>query len=333
MKIIVVGALGLIGSSVVRRLFRGGHVILSVDNATPSNFEEPWRAIAAEKRYQAVTNFSEALYVLEPGSDRLRFSDLAKKFSPDVVINCGGDSLASEFKNPALMADETMTRLNQVLLNSCLTVGARYLYVSSSMVYGDFTEEPVLESAPRNPLDPYGALKLGCESLVGAVAHQFEDFDYAILRPSAVYGALDSNKRVLVKMLHDVDEGRELYFRDIQEKLDFTPVSLLAELINRVAESPNRIREAFNVSNGRAHSMKEVFDAFQEVLVGVDLDVTENAVDRNDVARPKRGTLSMARYSEVFGEFASVEIAEGIEQLFFDSQENGLFLGRLAREN
>lgn len=322
------GAFGLIGSAVVEAASRHGHKIISVDIGSPE-VAEPWKARATTIRTEMVKKFSLSTFVFDPGQDPLRFAEIVESFSPSAIVNCGGNSLASEFSTPKSILEETMTNLNQVLIERCLSAQARYIYVSSSMVYGNFEEVPVRESSSKNPIDPYGALKLGCEHLIRAFGHQHEFFDFAILRPSAVYGALDSNSRALVKMLHSIDDQGALFVRNPTEELDFTPVASLAEMIVRVLEHTGRIRATYNASNGQAASMAEVVNAFRQLLSDIEFSVHAGQETEKDIVRPTRGTLSMELFSADFGEIKREEILEGLRGLIDDSRRFKLLCGRL----
>lgn len=328
MRTIVVGAFGLIGSAVVEAASQHGHSVISIDIGPP-DFAEPWKARATALRTDMVEKISSNTYVFDPGKDQIRFAGIVESFSPTAIVNCGGNSLASEFSTPESILEETMTRLNQVLLERCLYAQARYIYISSSMVYGNFAEVPLQESSTKNPIDPYGALKLGCEHLIRAFAHQHEFFDFAILRPAAVYGALDSNSRALVKMLHTIDEEGVLFVRTLAEELDFTPVASLAEMIVRVLGHPGKIRSTYNTSNGNAASMAEVVGAFRQLLSTIEIPVHVGEEIENDILRPKRGTLSMDLFRSDFGSVSSVEILGGLRALIDDSRNHDLLEGRL----
>lgn len=306
-----------------------GHTVASIDIGSQSEFEEPWRRRAAALRTEIVEKASTNTYLFDPGKDADRFAEIVSQLEPTVILNCGGNSLASEFSNSQSILEETMTRLNQVLLERCFASHVRYVYVSSSMVYGNFAEIPIQESSPKDPIDPYGALKFGCELLIRAFAHQNESLDYAILRPSAVYGALDSNRRVLVKMLHSIDEGEALFVRDEEERLDFTPVYSVAKMIVKVLEHPGVIRETYNVSNGQAASMAEVVEALRQIFADVVISLASGAKAEEDIRRPRRGTLSMAPFERDFGPTKRVEILDGLRRLVDDSRKHHLLSGRL----
>src|SRR5262249_49377536 len=114
---------------------------------------------------------------------------------PEIIVHMAAMPLAA-------LAIEHTEEAFQSILNSTQNIlevmrdmkkPARLVYVSSSMVYGDFlTPEVDEETHPKNPKDIYGAFKLAGEIIVAAYAKNY-GIDYVMCRPSAVYGPTDTN--------------------------------------------------------------------------------------------------------------------------------------------
>lgn len=321
MKVVVVGALGLIGSSTVKCLASLGHEVVAIDSQVGSVWTHGWKKKAESLRLSLIEYHAEETHRFDPGVNQESLVRLLDRFSPHAIINVGGNSLASEFAARSSLVHETMTKLNHVLAVTAEQRSVRYVYISSSMVYGDFVTDPQPEDARLHPKDPYGALKAGCEYVVNAVGSQNPDFDFAILRPSAVYGHLDTNERVLVKVLHQLAEGEPVYIRDIKERLDFTYVDDLASMICRVSVDEGAIRDTFNVTNGQASTLEDALAAFQRIL---GMTISLAGAEPQDVSRPKRGSLSMSKFDARFGPHPMRSIDAGIASLVEDSQKEGL---------
>ena len=71
----------------------------------------------------------------------------------------------------------------------------RFVYFSSSMVYGDFKKNKAYETDETNPKEIYGTMKLAGEVATKGLCN-FYGIPYTIIRPSAVYGPTDMNQRV-----------------------------------------------------------------------------------------------------------------------------------------
>lgn len=91
----------------------------------------------------------------------------------------------------------------------------RVFYTSSSMVYGDFPTDdednfvPASEDDPSRPLGIYGSMKLSGEHMTRAYSERF-DMPNTIIRPSAVYGPTDCNRRVTEIFLTNALKGKPL---------------------------------------------------------------------------------------------------------------------------
>ena len=321
-RVVVIGAFGLIGSSLVQYLAGEACTVLSIDLPERRSYREGWKRKAAAFREFRVRQESDAVHLLDVAKDFATASKLLESFRPDVIVNCGGNSLASDFSSLPDILDETVSSLNEALLVCSVSLGCRYVFLSSSMVYGDLSNTPLQEDAPKKPIDPYGALKLGCEHLIRAFAYQHLSLDYAILRPSAVYGALDSNERILLRLLHAFDEDNPIVLRDQNEVLDFTPVKHLAEKIARAVMATGPIRTSFNVSNGQGYSIAQAVAMFEKILGPVPVDT--QSVPEDDIKRPRRGALSNDKHHRVFGSIAAVPLERGLQQLVAESRELGL---------
>ena len=100
----------------------------------------------------------------------------------------------------------------------------RFIYTSSSMVYGDFQFYSANEEHPKNPKDIYGGTKLAGEILTQSFSRRF-GIEYTIIRPSAVYGPTDVNRRVSGIFIENARRGEELVLHGGGgAKLDFTYV-------------------------------------------------------------------------------------------------------------
>jgi len=161
MKFLVTGGHGLIGHNVVARLQKREEDVVVVDNHTNYGIIPQ-----AEMNYL----LGERLKKLQPHKeylDDIANTELIEHIvgaeKPNTIIHCASFPRQKVVNaNPAWGADVMMRGLIN-LLESAKSHGVeRFVYISSSMVYGDF-EDQVLEDDPCNPQGQYGIMKLaGC---------------------------------------------------------------------------------------------------------------------------------------------------------------------------
>ena len=125
----------------------------------------------------------------------------------------------------------------------------RFVYLSSSMVYGDFKKNKVSEIDKLNPKEIYGTMKLAGEIVTRGLC-KFYNIPFSIIRPSAVYGPTDMNNRVSQIFIQKALKGQIIKIQGKNEKLDFTFVEDLANGCILAATKNNGKNMTFNITYG-----------------------------------------------------------------------------------
>jgi UDP-glucose 4-epimerase len=186
----------------------------------------------------------------------------------------------------------------------------RFVYMSSSMVYGDFTDQ-VLEDDECKPQGQYGIMKLAGEWLVKDYARR-TGMEYVILRPSAVYGPLDVEDRVVAKFMLTAMRGGVLKVNGAGETLDFTYVDDAADGV--VAAATTRIMSANNTYNiTKSHSVSLLQAA--EMIVKIVGSGTIECRDR-DADFPSRGALNIDRARAILRFDPQVDVEQGFQKYY-----------------
>lgn len=304
MKILVTGGLGLIGHNVVKKLEDLGHEIFITDTRTNYGII-PQSEIdyLISERIKSVK--TEKIHRIDI-SDRDSTEWLFRRYQPDAVIHLASYPRQKVVNaNPALGA-RVMSEGLLNLLESCVKYNChRFLYTSSSMVYGDF-KDYVKEDAECRPQGQYGIMKLAGEWLIKD--YQRKGIDHTIFRPSAVYGPLDVEDRVISKFLLTAMRGGILKVNGINETLDFTYVDDAANGIVQALLSENTKNKTYNIT--KSHS-KTLYEAAQLAVKLVGKGSIE--VRDKDADFPSRGALDIAAARQDFDFDPKVDIDEGFE--------------------
>jgi UDP-glucose 4-epimerase len=184
----------------------------------------------------------------------------------------------------------------------------RFVYASSSMVYGDFQYGPADEAHPTNPKEIYGTSKLAGEVMTRGLSRAF-GISSTIIRPSAVYGPTDMNRRVSQIFLENAMRGRPVTVHGRDEALDFTYVKDTARGFVLAATRPEATGETFNVTCGRGRTLIEFMDLLQKHFDGVEYIVKER-----DESRPKRGSLSIEKARGLLGYEPQYDLERGLAE-------------------
>lgn len=314
-RALVIGSSGFIGGYVCERLVAEGYEVVGVDNI---NLYKPnqWKMFMRhfEIRQSRQLQGLSAFYRMD-AAQGAEIVKIIQKHKPNVVINLGGTSVADVCKVNIDEAVSSIYMLNCNLLQGLKEYDAldRYVYASSSMTYGDFPPEPPDEDAPKRPKDPYGAIKLGGEYLIQSFNRQF-DLPYVIIRPSAVYGPLDSNMRVTGIFMLNAHQGKPLRVNDPHEQLDFTYVDDTADGIVRAATRPEALNETFNITRGESRTIDELAKAIQAQFPKVEIQYGAPPEHMQGLVRPNRGALNIEKARRLLGFNPSVSLPEGIEK-------------------
>ncbi len=315
MRVLVVGSHGFIGGYVCNRFVNEGWEVIGVDSINmykPDQYELFLKHFDLRQKTQ-LSQLS-AFYRLD-GTHRTEVGRILRKHKPEIVINLAGTSVADVCKKNTEEAVQSIYQLNANLLEAIKDYDhlGRYVFISSSMVYGDFQTDRPNEDAPKQPKDPYGAIKLGGELLVQSFQRQF-GLPCAIVRPSAVYGPLDSNMRVTGIFLLNAHRGKSLKVNDLDEKLDFTYVDDTAEGIYLAATSPQAANQVFNITRGEGRTILELAKEIQKYYPKVEIVQGAVAEHMEGLIRPVRGALCIDKARHLLGYTPQYPLEEGIKK-------------------
>jgi UDP-glucose 4-epimerase len=308
MNVLVTGGLGLIGHNVVRRLQAQGHTVSIIDTKTNYDIipqEEIDHLIAQRSQGLDLTKY----YCL----DIVNKWTMESCFSidkPEIVIHMASFPRQKVVNAHPGRGSRTMSEGLLNLLDHSNTYGVRkFIYISSSMVYGDFKDD-VKEDAECRPQGQYGILKLAGEWLVKDYARR-TDLAYTIIRPSAVYGPLDVEDRVISKFILNAMRGIPLKVNGAGETLDFTYVDDAADGIVAAALSDRTDNNTYNITKSHSHSLLDAANLAVKVA-----GQGEIIVGNRDLDFPSRGALNIDAARRDFGFDPKVDVAEGFQNYY-----------------
>jgi UDP-glucose 4-epimerase len=302
MNILVTGGVGFIGHNVVSRLENLGHNLLIIDNMTNYGIiPEDEMNYLLDERANKINSVCTPIHI----ENRDAIDNIFKRFKPNVVIH-----LASFPRQKVVNSNPSFGARVMIegLLNLCEASNRnnveKFVYVSSSMVYGDFTDN-VTEDAECKPQGMYGIMKLAGEWLVKDY-HDRGAFNYTVIRPSAVYGPCDVEDRVVSKFLLAALRDEPIMVNGPEETLDFSYVDDVADGIVAATLSQDTANKCYNVTRGASRTLLEA----AELAVKIAGKGTIQVRDR-DLAFPSRGALNVDAARQDFGFDPKIDIEEG----------------------
>jgi nucleoside-diphosphate-sugar epimerase len=314
--ILVTGGLGLIGHNVVAQLEALGHCVIITDTQTNYGVvpQEELDYLMAERRKKISTDRIFRIDIV----DQEGIDFLCRRFNPDTIIHMASFPRQKVVNaNPQLGSRSMSEGLLNLLENAKKHQVSKFLYISSSMVYGDFADD-ITEEIQCRPQGQYGIMKLAGEWLVRDYTCS-TGMAHTIIRPSAVYGPLDVEDRVVAKFMTAAMQGNILQVNGAAETLDFTYVDDVARGIALAAVSNNTNNKTYNLTKSRSRTLLNAAELV--VKIAGQGSVTVNDRDNNF---PSRGSLNIDAARRDFGYFPQVDIEEGF-QAYYEWINNSVY--------
>jgi len=320
MNILITGGLGFIGHNVVAQLEAQGHHCIVTDTKTTYGIvpqaELDW--LIAERKKKIKT---DRIYTIDI-ADLEGIAWLIQRHQPDTIIHLASFPRQKVVNAHPQWGSRSMSEgLLNLLEASSKNSVCKFVYVSSSMVYGDFNDNTgagVTESHATNPIGQYGIMKLAGEWLTRDYTRS-TGMAHVIIRPSAVYGPLDVEDRVVSKFLTMARRGGIIQVNGDNEALDFTYVEDAARGIAQAAVSDNTCNTTYNITRGHARTLKEAAQIAINLAGQGQMQINE--ADNNF---PSRGALNISRAQLDFGYEPTLDIEQGF-RTYYEWLDNSVY--------
>ena len=309
MKILVTGGKGFIGSKIVEMLSKDGHKVTVVDNHDTYGIMTKQEL---DKLYKWRTrNWIAENISMIPGDILDRLICL-KAFShnPEIVIHLATYPRAKIVDDdPIVGIPKVINTTTNMLWHAEKWAVKKFVYISSSMVYGDFVDG-TNEDGQTKPKNIYGEAKLTGERMVKLFAKR-DGLNYSIVRPSGVYGPGDMPDRVVSKFFEKAMKNETITLHNGDNKVDFTYRKDAARGIILSALS-SVANVSFNITAGNATSLRTLAETI--------IKITGSKSDIEDIGNhklyPMRGTLDISRAKDLLGYKPEFTLDEGLKSYY-----------------
>jgi nucleoside-diphosphate-sugar epimerase len=259
-KSLITGVAGFIGSHLAERLLTAGHDVVGIDSFL-DNYPRPFK----ENNLSAFGKHEKFTFV----NGDLLTSDL-KSLLRDVsyVFHLAGQpGVRSSWGKEFSRYTENNIMATQLLLETCKGLGlSKFVYASTSSVYGDTDDLPMREDGLTRPVSPYGATKLAAEHLCHLYCKAF-GVPTVALRFFTVYGPRQRPDMFFHLFMRALLRGDEVpLFDDGEQTRDFTFCQDIVDGVIAAATYPGR-GEVFNLGGGSQISLLDAI-ALAEKIAG-----------------------------------------------------------------
>jgi len=312
---LVTGGLGFIGSNLVKILLRRKIVSRCIILDSFTGFINPLKENFSDLRKY---RFQEKKNIVIERGDAKDFRLIYKilnLYKPKLVFHTAAIPLskienlnANESKIGSVDTTTNILECINFFQNKKKYKINRFVYISSSMVYGDFKKNKVSETEKLSPKEIYGTMKLSGEIVTRGLC-KFYNIPFTIIRPSAVYGPTDMNNRVTQIFIERAQKGQTIKIQGKDEKLDFTFVEDLANGCILAATKKNGVNETFNITYGKAETLYKFV-----MILSKHFKKLKYKIEKRDSFRPKRGTLSINKAKRLLNYKPIYNLEKGIKK-------------------
>jgi nucleoside-diphosphate-sugar epimerase len=316
-RILVTGGLGLIGHNVVRRLLDQDHEVSITDTRTNYGLvpQEELDYLMAERVKKIPEVYLQTHRV--DIADRDGIDWMMRRYQPNIVIHLASFPRQKVVNiNPQIGSRAMSEGLLNLLENSVQHHVEKFIYISSSMVYGDFQDD-VREDAECRPQGQYGIMKLAGEWLVRDYTRKY-GMAHTIIRPSAVYGPLDVEDRVISKFLLTAMRDETIKVNGATETLDFTYVDDAADgIVAALRDQANN--RTYNITKSHSKTLLEAATLAVQIVGQGSIECRDRDQDF-----PSRGALNIDAARRDLDFNPRVDIEEGFDR-YHDWLKNSTF--------
>ena len=292
MRALVTGGAGFIGSNLVDELIKDGHEVVIVDDLSTGNREN-----INPKAKAWIVDISDVDEYWDEIFDNI-----------DVVFHTAARArVQPSIKNPIKFNDVNVTgTLN--MLKCCVDYGvSRFIYSSSSSVYGNVEQLPTPEEHKLNPMSPYALQKLIGEQYCKLFSEVY-DLETVCLRYFNVYGngmSLEGAYKLVIPIFTEQKLcGEPLTIRgDGEQRRDFTYVGDVVDANIRAGFYEHPLwGDVFNIGNGDNRSVNDIAN-----MIGGD------TVNVEPVIEPKETLADNSKAKKILGWKTTIKIEDWIK--------------------
>jgi UDP-glucuronate 4-epimerase len=256
-SILITGGAGFVGSHAVALFLREGWKVGVFDDF--NDFYDP----AVKHRNVASWGNGVEVFtgdVCDPGA-------VARAFAPgwDVVLHLAARAgVRPSIEQPSLYARTNVLGTVNILDAAVRGGTGKFLFASSSSVYGATDEVPFRESAAlRRTYSPYAATKVAGEQLCSTYSH-LHGLPVVVLRFYTVYGPGQRPDLAIHKFTRAIHEGRPItQYGDGTSRRDYTYVDDVVHGIRGAADYRRADFDIFNIGESETTSLRELIAAIE----------------------------------------------------------------------
>jgi len=305
MSVLVTGCAGFIGSHLSEKLLLSGEQVVGIDMLTP------YYPVERKRKNLEILNMHRSFQFLEGNLIQMDLSNLLDDIT--VIYHLAGQpgvrlSWGKDFNEYV----EHNIRATQRILEACKHIPLKkFIYASSSSVYGNVERDLLSETDVPAPFSPYGVTKLAGEHLVNSYHANF-GLPVSSLRFFTVFGPRQRPDMAFQRIIEALIDGKEFtVYGDGTQVRDFTYVE---DIVNGciTAVYNGEPGEVYNLGGTNLASLNDAMNIVQEIA-GKKLTIKYIEKQNGDVRRT-RANITKAQNELLYK--PKISLFEGLKSQF-----------------
>jgi UDP-N-acetylglucosamine/UDP-N-acetylgalactosamine 4-epimerase len=313
---LVTGIAGFIGSNILETLLQLDQYVLGLDNFSTGyqqNLDEVRAKVGSRKWARA--------RIVEGDIRELATCQRLCADVDYVLHQAALGSVPRSLADPIASHDTNVSGFLNMLVAARDAKVRRFVYASSSSVYGDHPSLPKVEESVGQPLSPYAATKALNETYAGVFARAFNLHSIG-LRYFNVFGPrqdpVGAYAAVIPRWIAALLQHEPVHiYGDGETSRDFSYIDnvVQANLLAATTDNPAALNQVFNIAIGETTTLNELFQSIQNALRRMDSSIPERQPVYNDF-RPgdvRHSHASIEKAQRLLGYSPTHRIHEGLE--------------------
>ena len=260
MKILITGVAGFIGYNLANNFLKKGFTVYGIDN-----FDNYYSIKIKKERIKILKKNKKFLFNILDISKYNNLNNYIKKKKIDIIIHLAAQAgVRYSLINPNKYLDTNLSGFINLIKSIEKKKIKKFLYASSSSVYGDSKKFPLKEKSKLQPKSIYGLSKKMNEELALQYSKIYKT-KFVGLRFFTIYGEWGRPDMFMMKLFKSSKLNKTFYLNNYgNHKRDFTYIGDVVKIIEKLIRKKINKHEIFNICSNNPINIYDIVKKFRK---------------------------------------------------------------------